>query len=59
MSDEKKTFCMDAHICVEARTMGEALSMILDHCAEGEIAISLHKEGSLNTKKTADSGQES
>ena len=51
MSD---TYEFDAHISVMAGsdTKAQAADKILEHCLDGDIAISLHKEGSLNAKKT-------
>ena len=51
MSD---TYEFDAHISVMAGldSKAEAADKILEHCLDAGIAISLHKEGSLNIKET-------
>jgi len=49
-----ETYEFDAHISVMAGSdsKAEAADKILEHCLDGDIAISLHSEGSLNVKET-------
>ncbi len=45
-----KLYSFDAHVCIEAESEEAAVSAILGHCIgrPAHIAISLHKEGTLN-----------
>lgn len=49
-----RTYEFDAHISVmaEGDTQAEAADRILEQCLDADIAISLHREGSLNVKKS-------
>lgn len=46
-------YSFDAHVTIEASgTKEDAADEILEYCMDNDIAISLHTEGSLNTRST-------